>query len=130
VPDAARAVPGPGSRLRLLSPFDPVLRDRKRAEFLFGFRYRIEVFVPEHRRRWGYYVFPVLEGDRLVGRLDAKAHREDGVLRVRAFWPEAGVRHSRSRMDRLDAELRRLAQFAGCERVEHLAGWQKEPVLP
>ena len=76
-------------RLRVLSPFDPALRDRARAEFLFGFRYRIEVFVPEPKRVFGYYVFPLLEGDRLVGRIDVK--RAGAVLAVRAVWPEAGV---------------------------------------
>ena len=84
--------PEPAPRLRILSPFDPALRDRDRAEFLFGFFYRIEVFVPEPKRHYGYYVFPVLEGDRLVGRIDVKAFRDAGALRVKAFWPEAGVK--------------------------------------
>ena len=122
----AEAVPEPPARLRVLSPFDPALRDRARAEFLFGFFYRIEVFVPEPKRRWGYYVFPVLEGDRLVGRLDAKAYKAEGVLRVKAFWPEAGVKLTKARLDKLDAEMQRLARFAGCDRVEYLPGWQRE----
>ncbi|GGE12987.1 hypothetical protein SAMN05421774_103116 [Gemmobacter megaterium] len=126
VRDAAESAPTPTSRLRLLSPFDPALRDRKRTEFLFGFYYRIEVFVPEARRRWGYYVFPALEGDRLVGRVDAKAHRTENTLRVRAYWPEAGQRLTRARGEKLDAELHRLARFAGCERVEYLPGWQRD----
>jgi uncharacterized protein YcaQ len=117
-------------RLRILSPFDPALRDRARAEHLFGFFYRIEVFVPEPKRRWGYYVFPVLEGDRLVGRLDAKAHRADGVLRVKAFWPEAGIRLTKARIAKLEAELNRLARFAACERVEFLPGWQRDFLPP
>lgn len=118
--------PVPPGRLRILSPFDPALRDRNRAEHLFGFYYRIEVFVPEPKRQYGYYVFPVLEGDRIVGRLDAKAHRDQGILKVRAFWPEAGVRLGAGRRARLDAELHRLAQFAGCARVEFLAGWDRQ----
>jgi len=121
--EAATAVFEPTSRIRVLSPFDPALRDRKRAEFLFGFHYRIEVFVPEAKRRWGYYVFPLLEGDRLIGRLDAKAFRAEGALRVAAFWPEAGVRLTRARMERLDAELNRLARFAACDRVDYTEGW-------
>lgn len=123
--DLALALPQPPARLRILSPFDPALRDRKRAEFLFGFYYRIEVFVPEPKRIWGYYVFPVLEGDRLIGRLDAKAHRSENTLRVRAYWPEAGQRQSAARLARLEAEIARLARFAGCERVDYLPGWMR-----
>ena len=128
--DRAHAAPDPSQRLRVLSPFDPALRDRARAEFLFGFRYRIEVFVPEAKRRWGYYVFPVLEGDRLVGRLDAKAVRTESVLRVRAFWPEAGIRLTKARAAKLDAELQRLARFSGCDRLEFLPGWQRDHITP
>ncbi|MBA3908381.1 MAG: hypothetical protein C0524_00555 [Rhodobacter sp.] len=113
------------ARLRILSPFDPVLRDRDRAEFLFGFRYRIEVFVPEPKRIFGYYVFPVLEGDRLIGRIDAKAFRDAGSLRVKGFWPEPEVRLTKLRLARLEAELDRLARFSGCNRVEFLDGWER-----
>lgn len=120
----------PNPRLRILSPFDPALRDRNRAEFLFGFFYRIEVFVPEPKRVYGYYVFPVLEGDRLVGRIDVKAFRDAGVLRVKAFWPEAGVKLTKGRLAKLEAELERLTVFSGCERVEFLDGWEREAVLP
>ncbi|MES2665200.1 MAG: crosslink repair DNA glycosylase YcaQ family protein [Pseudomonadota bacterium] len=118
--------PTPGTRLRILSPFDPALRDRNRAERLFGFFYRIEVFVPEPKRQYGYYVFPVLEGDRLIGRVDAKAHRQDQTLRVRAFWPEAGLSLGAGRLAKLDGALHKLAVFAGCDKVEYLPGWQRE----
>ena len=118
--------PEPTPRLRILSPFDPALRDRGRAEFLFGFFYRIEVFVPEPKRQYGYYVFPVLVGDRLVGRIDVKAFRDAGSLRVKAFWPEAGVKLTKARRAKLEAELERLAVFSGCERVEFLDGWERE----
>lgn len=57
----------PQNRVRILSPFDPALRDRKRAEWLFGYHYRIEIFVPAPKRQYGYYVFPVMEGDQLIG---------------------------------------------------------------
>lgn len=122
----AAEAPEPPGRLRILSPFDPALRDRDRAERLFGFHYRIEVFVPEAKRVYGYYVFPVLEGAALIGRIDVKAFRAEGALRVRAFWPEAGVRLGAGRQSRLEAELDRLARFAGCGRVEWADGWLRE----
>ena len=122
--------PEPPARLRILSPFDPALRDRDRAEFLFGFFYRIEVFVPEPKRVYGYYVFPLMEGDRLVGRIDVKAFRDVGSLRVKGFWPEAGVKLTKGRQAKLEAELDRLAAFAGCERVEFLDGWERETMAP
>lgn len=121
----AEVPPEPPARLRILSPFDPALRDRARAEFLFGFRYRIEVFVPEPRRVFGYYVFPLLEGARLVGRVDVK--RVGAVLAVRAVWPEPGVSFGKGRQDRLAAELDRLAQFAGCDRVDWADDWRRDP---
>ena len=86
--------------------------------------------MPEPKRRWGYYVFPVLEGDRLVGRLDAKAHRNEGTLRVRAFWPEAGVQLTKARTAKLMAELDRLARFSNCNRVEFLPDWQRDFLAP
>ncbi len=118
--------PAPDPILRLLSPFDPMLRDRARAEFLFGFHYRIEVFVPEPKRQYGYYVFPILQGDRLIGRIDVKAHRSEGALRVRALWPEAGVRFAAKRCAELEAELQRLVPFSGCDRLEYAPDWLRE----
>ncbi len=115
--------PEPPARLRILSPFDPALRDRTRAERLFGFHYRIEIFVPEAQRRYGYYVFPVLQGARLIGRIDVRAQRETGTLALRAFWPEPGVTMPKARLGLLDAELGRLARFAGCQRITRAADW-------
>ena len=119
------APPDPTPRLRILSPFDPALRDRARAERLFGFHYRIEVFVPEAQRRYGYYVFPILEGDRLVGRIDMKAERECDRLHVRALWPEAGVRFGAGRTARLRAELERKARLAEVGQVTFEADWER-----
>ncbi|HWL57787.1 MAG TPA: crosslink repair DNA glycosylase YcaQ family protein [Paracoccus sp. (in: a-proteobacteria)] len=114
-------LPEPIDRVRILSPFDPALRDRARAERLFGFHYRIEIFVPAERRRYGYYVFPVMQGARMIGRLDAK--REAGGLSVAAFWPEPGIRIGKQRLKGLRAELERIASFAGLERIEMAADW-------
>jgi uncharacterized protein YcaQ len=124
----ADTAPEPPPRVRVLSPFDPALRDRNRAERLFGFFYRIEVFVPEAKRQYGYYVFPLLEGDRLIGRVDMKADRAEGVLRVRAFWPERGVRTGSGRLTRIEAELARVADFAGCDTVAYAPDWLRAPV--
>ena len=122
------APPEPTGRVRILSPFDPALRNRNRAERLFGFHYRIEVFVPEAKRTYGYYVFPVLEGDRLIGRIDARADRQSGTLAVRAFWPERGVAPGAGRVQRLEAELDRLARFSGCDRAAFAADWLRAAV--
>lgn len=117
--------PEPPKRVRVLSPFDPALRDRKRAERLFGFHYRIEIFVPAPKRTYGYYVFPVMEGDQLIGRIDMKADRAAKRLDVTAFWPEAGIRMGAGRLKRLTAELDRAARFARCESVAYAPDWQR-----
>ena len=114
-------LPEPANRVRLLSPFDPMLRDRARAERLFGFHYRIEIFVPEAQRQYGYYVFPLLQGDRMLGRIDAK--RQGEVLEVRAFWPEAGVQMGKGRLAALEAELRRVTAIAGCTALQFVPDW-------
>ena len=111
------------SRIRVLSPFDPTLRNRDRTERLFGFFYRIEIFVPEPKREYGYYVFPLLEADRLIGRIDMKADRKNGTLDVKRLWLEPGVKASAGRLERLAAELDRVAKFAGVERVVLMEGW-------
>ncbi|HSG55488.1 MAG TPA: crosslink repair DNA glycosylase YcaQ family protein, partial [Paracoccaceae bacterium] len=109
-----RTPPSPAARVRILSPFDPVMRDRKRALRLFGFDYRVEMFTPAPQRRYGYYVFPVLEGARVIGRIDMKADRAAGCLNVTAFWPEAGVRMGQGRLRGLNAALESAARFGGC----------------
>lgn len=75
----------------LLSPFDPVVWDRERASEFFGFDYTLECYTPEPKRRYGYFVLPILARGRLVGRLDAKAHRREGVFEVKALYLEEDV---------------------------------------
>jgi uncharacterized protein len=109
--------PAPTSRLRILNPFDPAVRDRNRLERLFGFDYRNEMFVPAAKRRWGYYVYPLLEGDRFTGRIEIKADRAKGWMKVTGFWPEPHVRWTQARQDKLNAELARFARLAGIRDV-------------
>ena len=116
----------PTQKLRVLSPFDPALRDRKRAVALFGFDYRIEVFVPAQKRRFGYYVFPILEGARLVGRVDMKAFRDRDTLEIRALWPENGVTWGKARQEAFHAEAWRLTKLAGVTQVVFEDGWLRD----
>ena len=102
----------PTTRLRILNPFDPAVRDRRRLQRLFGFEYRNEMFVPAAKRHWGYYVYPLLEGDRFVGRIELKADRTKGTLTVINLWAEPGVKWTKPRASKLDQELVRLARFA------------------
>ena len=108
---ALAKLPAPTSRLRVLSPFDPVLRDRARSERIFGFDYRIEVFVPGPKRKFGYYVFPLLEGARFVGRIDMKAERDKDRLAVKALWMEPRLSLSKARKSKLENELARQARL-------------------
>ena len=119
IEERLKRAPEPSTRLRLLNPFDPAIRDRARLERLFGFDYRNEMFVPREKRLWGYYVYPLLEGHRFVGRCEVKADRGAGWLRVTGFWPERGVKWTPARMDKFEAELARFARLAGIKDV----GW-------
>ena len=111
IEDHLDTLPAPTSRLRVLSPFDPVLRDRARVERIFGFDYRIEIFVPQHKREFGYYVFPLLEGSRFVGRIDMKAERSKDRLAVKALWMEPRLSLSKARRTKLQNELARQAKL-------------------
>ena len=115
------ACPPPTNRLRILNPFDPAIRDRARLERLFGFEYRNEMFVPKAKRRWGYYVYPLLEGTRFVGRIELTANRKSGEMHVTGFWPEPGVKWPAIRLGRLHSELARFARFAGLDAVNWAA---------
>ncbi|MDQ0894912.1 DNA glycosylase AlkZ-like family protein [Agromyces ramosus] len=109
-----RSTPFAG-RTALLSPFDRLVYDRVRAQQLFDFEYTLEMYKPAAKRRWGYFALPILHGDRLVGKLDAKADRKAGVLTVHAIHEDEpfdrGIRHG------VDEEIRELARWLELEVV-------------
>ncbi len=107
----------PTSRLRVINPFDPAIRDRVRLKRLFGMDFKIEIFVPAAKRRWGYYVYPMLEGDKFIGRVELKAERKKGVLIVHQIWLAPKTKWTEVRAGKLGAELARLARFIGAEEV-------------
>ncbi len=113
--------PGEAAEMLALAPFDPLVRDRDRLLRLFRFDYRFEAFTPASKRKYGYYAMPLLDGDRMVGRVDPKFDRENGVLLVRGPWWEPGVRPDRARRARLEAALERLAGQIGAARWSLLA---------
>jgi len=101
-------------RVTLLSPFDRLIHDRARAEALFGFRYRLEMYTPKAKREYGYYVLPILRGDRLVGRLEPVFARRERRLVVNGVWPEPGQPFDEAEVR---AATERLAAWLGAESV-------------
>jgi uncharacterized protein len=105
-------------RTALLSPFDRLVYDRRRAEELFEFEYTLEMYKPAAKRRWGYYALPVLHDDRLVAKVDATADRKASVLRVQAIHED--VRFTRTMTKAVQAELEDLASWLGLAAAELL----------
>jgi uncharacterized protein len=103
-------------RTALLSPFDRLVHDRVRAEELFDYEYTIEMYKPAAKRRWGYFALPILHGDRLVGKLDAKADRKASVLRVHAIHED--VKFTRTMTKAVQAEVEDLASWLELDAVE------------
>ena len=97
--------------LRLLNPFDPLIHDRRRTMQVFGFEYALEIWVPAAKRRYGYYVLPILEGERFTGRVDLKTDRDLGELQVLGLWWEPKVSPTANRLNQLETARRRLAKF-------------------
>lgn len=106
-------------RLILLSPFDNLIADRDRTETLFDFYYRSEIYTPKAKRKYGYYVLPVLHGDRLIGRIDPKMDRMTKTLHVYAVHKEPDAPDSPAVAAELDDVIRQLGRFLGAERVQY-----------
>ncbi|HED6270576.1 winged helix-turn-helix domain-containing protein [Enterobacter sichuanensis] len=101
----------------VLSPFDPVVWDRKRAEQLFGFSYRLECYTPAPKRQYGYFVLPLLHKGQLVGRMDAKMHRKTGTLEIIALYLEEGVRVTAALEKGLTLAISEFARWQGAHDV-------------
>ena len=108
-------------RLEFLAPLDPMLWDRKLIEALWDYQYSWEIYTPAAKRKYGYYVLPMLFGERFVGRIEAAADRKTAALTVKNIWYEDGVRQTKKMASALDGAVRRLAGLNGCSRIE---GWE------
>ena len=114
------APPEPPATVAFLPPFDPLVWDRRLLGSLFGFDYVWELFHPPAKRRWGWYVLPILFGDRLVGRIEPRIDRAGGRVEVIGLWWEDGFdpRRAEGFADAMRAALAAYLRFAGAERLE------------
>ena len=109
-------------RLEFLAPLDPMLWDRKLIEALWDFQYSWEIYTPREKRRYGYYVLPVLYGEKLIGRMEAVAERKTQSLEVRHIWYEEGVRQTAKLKKALEDAVKRLAAFNDSTEIR----WDRE----
>ena len=105
----------PGTRTTILSPFDNLICDRARTAELFGFDHRLEIYVPAAKRRWGYYVLPILHRERIVARADAAVDRKAGLLRLHALYREGDVKRTPALDRAVASALERLAAWRGVD---------------
>ncbi|HKP54542.1 MAG TPA: crosslink repair DNA glycosylase YcaQ family protein [Chloroflexia bacterium] len=145
--DAGKSLPGPyfihtedmhllerleagewGPRTTLLSPFDNLICDRKRTESLFNFYFRIEIYVPAAKREYGYYVLPILHGDRLIGRVDPQMDRKRGILSINALHAEPDAPRTPETARSISDAISSLATFLGAKEIAYPArvpeGWE------
>jgi uncharacterized protein len=112
-----------GARTTLLSPFDNLICDRARTELLWDYEFRIEIYVPKEKRRWGYYVLPILHGDRLIGRIDPTMDRKHGILTINAIYAEPDAPDTASTGQAIRGAIDDLATFLGARDVEYASEW-------
>jgi uncharacterized protein YcaQ len=105
------------NKVRIISPFDPVIIQRKRINNLFDFDYQIECYVPRHKRKFGYFCLPVLYGDRFIGRMDAKADRKNQLFHINHLVLEDSVARNKIDPEDLQKELVNFMEFNGCDQV-------------
>lgn len=106
------------NQVHILSPFDNIIIQRKRTLELFEFDYQLECYVPEHKRKFGYYCLPVLYKNRFIGKFDPKADRKTGVFTIKSFWFEADFVPDNAFAEALAQKLKDFITFCGCERLE------------
>ncbi len=104
-------------RLEFLAPLDPMLWDRKLVEAIWDYQYSWEIYTPAEKRKFGYYVLPMLYGEKLAGRIEAAADRKAETLVVKNIWYEAGIRQTKKLEAAVDAAVGRLAKFNGCRTI-------------
>ena len=104
-------------RLEFLAPLDPMLWDRKLIEAIWDYHYSWEIYTPAEKRKFGYYVMPMVYGENMVGRIEAAADRKSETLTINNIWYEAGVSQTKRLNAAVDAAVRRLAKFNGCRRI-------------
>lgn len=104
---------------RILSPFDPVVWDRRRAKELFEFEYKLECYTPENKRRYGYFCLPILRDGQMIARMDAKAHRQHKIFEVKSLHLESGVRQSAAMFNDVDKKIREMASWHGCSSIRY-----------
>jgi uncharacterized protein YcaQ len=117
-------------RTTLLSPFDNLICDRTRTEMLFDFKFRIEIYVPKAKRQYGYYVLPILYGDRLIGRIDPKMDRKQGRLTINAVYAEPDAPQTQEVAQAIAGAIQELGRFLGAKEIDYSrenipAAWQE-----
>lgn len=103
----------------LLSPFDPLIADRARTKLMWDFDYAIEIYVPKHKRKYGYYVLPILMGDTLIGRVDPAMDRKTGVLTINGVWAEPGAPKALTTGRAVGTAIEDLAKFLGATNIRY-----------
>lgn len=103
----------------LLSPFDPLIADRARTKLMWGFDYSIEIYVPKDKRKYGYYVLPILMGDRLIGRVDPAMDRKTGVLTINGIWAEVDAPKDKVTARAVAGAIEDLGRFLGADRIKY-----------